>query len=308
MTPLTLTTSLHRLIPEWSHLNRHRMVIPGDLPPLLHRNLLQLADFLRAHLPLEIHQPGPRLGHLPPNSAIWVRDYHPLPAVEHRSQQVTHIAFDYEPAYAPRLSKDLVRQAQRHLAPQVMRATLILDGGNLIHNGQGDLVMTSRVLKDNQATEAELLLNLRQYLEVRHLIIVPEEPGDVTGHIDGFARFLSEDTIALNHYAGMPRAWNRWYLAVKEQLEQFFHILTIESEPPLPITGEGLPSAYGNRLNWIRHEDLIIFPAYGMQYDRHLAELLVAFGLEAIPAPEELFALPSHFGGSLHCLTAEFVV
>ncbi|GAB4422216.1 MAG: hypothetical protein OHK0011_00810 [Turneriella sp.] len=296
---------MRTLIPEWSADIRHRMVIPRRIHPAIRQSLKQLAAFLAQHIDLDIISSRQASIGLPENTAIWLRDYHPLPVSHGESGENGHIAFTYSPAYGPRLGAHAVLEVQQRLTPHAFVSELVIEGGNLVHNGRGDIVMTTRVLADNALTDKEFAAKLSEVIFVRHLILLPEEPGDITGHIDAAVRFITPHVVALNDYPGMPPVWRRWFDAVYGRLKTQFEIIQVNSEPPLEIYGERFPSVYGNRLNWIRHTDTVLFPSFGLAEDRRLPKTLAEFGLNAVPVPQDKFALLTHFGGSLHCLTAE---
>ena len=296
---------MRALIPEWSADLRHRMVIPRRTYPAIRQSLQQLAAFLSEHIALEIVSSRQATSGLPDNTAIWLRDYHPLPVRDSETGETGHVAFTYSPPYGPRLAAQTALEAQQRLTHNALVSDLIIEGGNLVHNGLGDIVMTTRVLTDNALTEEQFTARLSEVIFVRRLILLPEEPGDMTGHIDAAVRFVTPQVVALNYYPGMPTAWRRWFDEATAKLTPQFEIIHVKSEPPLEIYGERFPSVYGNRLNWIRDADTVLFPSFGLAEDRKLPKTLAEFGLKAVPVPQENFALLTHFGGSLHCLTAE---
>ena len=296
---------MRSLVPEWSADIRHRMVIPRRIHPAIKQSLQQLAAFLAQHIDLDIIFSRQASIGLPENTAIWLRDYHPLPVSDSETGERGHIAFAYSPAYGPRLAAHAVLEVQQRLTPHAFGSELVIEGGNLVHNGLGDIVMTTRVLADNALTDEQFTTRLSEIILVRNLILLPEEPGDITGHIDAGVRFITPNVVALNYYPGMPAVWRRWFDEVQARLRTQFEIIQVNSEPPLEIYGERFPSVYGNRLNWIRHTDTVLFPSFGLPEDRRLPKTLAEFGLNAVPVPQDKFALLTHFGGSLHCLTAE---
>lgn len=56
---------------------------------------------------------------------------------------------------------------------------------------------------------------LREKLNITRLIVIPEEPGDETGHVDGMVRFLSPETVAVGSY---PPEWKEGNRFMIEQL------------------------------------------------------------------------------------------
>jgi|JI10StandDraft_1071094.scaffolds.fasta_scaffold01502_22 agmatine/peptidylarginine deiminase len=301
------------LVPEWHVANIIRMACPREVHPAIHRNLSELAAFLNKHLPLEVLTPsaGEQTGTNETHenwsaSNIRLRDYHPLGVIDYDTQERNQVAFRYEPPDSYRGAAAGFTLCQQTLNKGCEYIPLMIAGGNLVHNGVGDLIMTERVLSDNIMSHGALAKQLRAHFEVRRLIVIPEQPGDATGHVDGSVRFVDADTVAVTTYPQSTAEFSRWYEAVKTKLHPHYRIIPIESEDPLEIRGDGMPSAFGNRLNWIRWRDKILFPSFRAEYDTNLVHVLAKESLHAVAVPQSLFELVSHFGGSLHSLTTEY--
>ncbi|HNN58638.1 MAG TPA: agmatine deiminase family protein, partial [Leptospiraceae bacterium] len=103
------------------------------------------------------------------------------------------------------------------------------------------------------------------------------KPGDVTGHTDGFLRYL---------------------------LEHQFAVVRIPCDDPVSEMRDEVSSAYGKRLNWIRLADVVLMPGYGTAGDAQARKVLESAGLRVEIAREDLTEI-SHHGGILHCITCE---
>ncbi len=301
------------LVPEWHEANIIRMVCPREIHPAIRRNLNEIAAFLHKHVPLQVltlsADPQAETNETHENwgaSNIWLRNYHPLGFIDYETQELSQIAFRYEAPDFYRSKPPGFALYQETFHSGCEHIQLMIAGGNLIHNGFGDLIMTERVLSDNIISQGALVKQLRAHFEVRRLIVIPEQPGDATGHVDGSVRFIDADTVAVTTYPRITAEFSSWYTAVKTKLHPHYRVIPIESDDPLEIRGDGMPSAFGNRLNWIRWRDRILFPSFGAEYETNLVQLLAKESLHAVPVPQPLFELVSHFGGSLHCLTAEY--
>lgn len=301
---------MRRLITDWEGSPTIRLVDPAGLRPYLSPAFSTLCNFLSHHVPIQIIRSKteresftPTGITLPQDCDIWLRDYHPMAIRGDRNLSSEFVAFRYAPQYLERK----VACAARLLVPNCEMSDLILDGGNLIHNGQGTIIVTERALSDNRLSHAALKKEYRKYFFVKELIVIPEEPGDITGHADGVVQFLSPAVVALNRYNAETEEQRKYCLFLMRTLRAHrLYVVLIDSEQPLSIYGEGIPSAWGNRINWLRWQDKVIFPAFGNERDIHTAEALERYGLLPIPVPIGLFELCTHYGGSLHCLTASF--
>lgn len=301
---------MRRLIADWEGSPIIRLVDPAGLRPYLSPAFSSLCNFLAQHVPIQIIRRESATessqSHgivLPQGCDIWLRDYHPLPIASDRNLSPEYVAFRYAPRY---LDKEIACTAHL-LASNCDLSNLILDGGNLIHNGQGTILITERALSDNHLSHAALERELRKYFFVKELIVIPEEPGDITGHADGTVQFLSLAVLAVNRYHAETEEQRKYRLLVMQTVRAHrLSVALIDSEQPLSISGEGIPSAWGNRVNWLRWQDKVLFPAFGNERDTRTAETLERYDLLPIPVPIGLFELFTHFGGSLHCLTASF--
>lgn len=301
---------MRRLIADWEGSPIIRLVDPAGLRPYLSPAFTALSDFLSEHVPIQILQRrierenlSPTGIILPQDCDIWLRDYHPLPLEADPHSASRYVAFRYAPQYLEREITSVVGL----LAPNCDESDLILDVGNLIHNGQGTVIVTERALSDNCLSHAALHRELCKYFIVKELIVIPEEPGDITGHADGLVQFLSTSVIAVNRYDGETEEQRKYRLLLMQILRSHrLSVVLIDSEQPLSISGEGIPSAWGNRINFLRWREKILFPAFGNKRDIHTAEALERYGLLPVPVPIGLFELFTHYGGSLHCLTASF--
>lgn len=80
------------------------------------------------------------------------------------------------------------------------RTELILDGGNLVDNYNGKVVVTDRFLEDNKLSYAQAKKELQVLLNVDEVAIVSSDDPDGLGHVDGMLMFIDENTIAINKY------------------------------------------------------------------------------------------------------------
>ncbi len=77
---------------------------------------------------------------------------------------------------------------------------IILDGGNVVKH-KDKVILTSKVFKENpDYSELNLITKLKNQLQVKQIIIIPQEPKDFVGHADGMVRFIDTDTVLVNQY------------------------------------------------------------------------------------------------------------
>lgn len=303
---------MKRLIPEWSGYPLLRLVDPSQSRPYLRQQFESLVAILKQHVLLQIcrdktdkqtNEPFvPILG----EADIWIWDYHPIGVVESETGHTTYVSFRYQPGYLCPGESQRAKATVNRLVENLDVSNIILDGGNLIHNGIGKIAITERALSDNQLSAAQFKAALSQHFEVPKLLVIPEEPGDITGHVDGSVRFLNPEVVAINQYHQETSQQRAYRLEVAHLLSRDFSIVSIPSEQPLEISGEGFSSAWGNRINWMRWHEKILFPAFGNQRDAETSEILNRYHLTPISLPIGALELYTHFGGSLHCITSPY--
>lgn len=305
---------MRRLLPEWSGYPLVRIVDPVERRPYLQRPFQSLFSLLKKHVLIqtcrpqvsgqpEQNEPGITL---PQESDIWIRDYHPVGIHDSETSRTDYLAFRYNPKYLDEERLPNSGAVNKQLVESPECSELIIDGGNIVHDGLGHIIMTERVLSDNNLSAAQLRTALSEYFEVRKLFFIPEEPGDLTGHADGSVQVLNPETAAISRYHSETEAQRAYRLKVASIVSKHFSTVSIPSEQPLEILGEGFPSAWGNRLNWLRWHEKILFPAFGNQRDAETSEILNRYHIAPVPVPIEAFELVTHFGGSLHCITAPY--
>lgn len=178
---------------------------------------------------------------------------------------------------------------------------LVLDGGNLTTNGKV-LILTERVLKDNpDRSEREITHLLRSTFDLDQVVLVPEEPGDKTGHIDGMVRWLSENHLLVNDCRSLSQSYaQRLMNSLSSQLPGTRITLI-----PYQLSRDkhkGWPDLAGNYTNFLLTKKATFVPIYGIPLDQEAKRILrTLFG--SIPAEFVQSTVISCYGGALNCIT-----
>jgi agmatine deiminase len=267
-------------------------VLPADIPPPAH------ADAARVHW---------RQGHV---GDIWIRDFAPLQATTGAA------AFIYDPDYAPTphsagVQQDLHRLLQS--APEfdglgpIARIDLRLEGGNVAHNGAATAIVTDKILSRNRnRSRREIERIMRDALALDRLVIVPCEPGDRFGHIDGMMRWLDEKRIILNDYSASDRAGRAFAADLRRVLDRKLGAIerVVIPYPASDRVYRGWPDAAGNYVNFLRTRSRVYLPLYGLPEDAIVREIFEGMFAERVSC---LYpgALPK-YGGVLNCIAWAF--
>jgi agmatine deiminase len=194
---------------------------------------------------------------------IWCRDYMPIQVAEERFVQ-----FRYTPDYLTGKYRRL--RADGEIGPKLpwvkncVRSEIVLDGGTIV-KWTDKVIMTEKVFDANPGwTRRKLLTELERMLEVDRVILIPVEPGDVTGHADGVVRFIERDLVLANDY----RLVDSCYQTELRRALRRAGLRVIEL-PYRPQTGHtrGIPSAVGCFANFLRVRGLVIVPRFGVIED-----------------------------------------
>lgn len=243
---------------------------------------------------------------------IWIRDYAPIATTTNHNS----IKASYNPLYFQKNEKLYAQQddtvgrvlAEKYLNMKITDLVcnsnkVILDGGNFIHNGNGIGITTNRIIADNEWLSIDEIHNtFKEQLGISKLIIIPVEPGDETGHIDGMVRFINETTIVVAAYTEHYKEGKDFMDGIAKQLVKDFKVIRITNETPQDQNAMEFPSAYGNYINFLRVGNKIFLPQYGItakdqnakeQYEKYFKVITVDKDIEKL----------SKLGGVLNCIT-----
>ena len=141
------------------------------------------------------------------------------------------------------------------------------------------------------------------------MIILPEEPEDDTGHIDGMVRFIDEKTLAVGSY---PEDWpvGKKFMdsiveKLRKELGEGYRIIRVPNGIPPDEKSEGMASAVGNHINFLRLGNKLLLPYYGIPEDEIAREVLqnALPGIEVIPVDIPGIKKLASKGGVLNCIT-----
>ncbi len=226
---------------------------------------------------------------------IWIRDFAPV-------SPGRPVRFSYRPRYLKPADARFIQAGfdlfARRRGLRFAAAGLVLDGGNLVDNGEGRAVVTSRVLEDNPGlTPGEAAAVLKSALGLSRLAIIPEEEGDATGHADGMVVWASADTLLLNRY---DEPFRSTVLAALEEGLPGVGVVEVEAIFS-PEVRDGFASACGLNVNAVTTERFIYVPVFGHPADGEFLETLRRHtDREVVPVNAESVC---SLGGSVRCLS-----
>lgn len=229
---------------------------------------------------------------------IWLRDVAPVVTTR-------LVKFQYAPNYLkPKDSHYLNGRFNKFLKSRYRysKSSLILDGGNLQWNGDQTVILTNQVYHDNPDwSKQEIVEELQDKLNIKHVIIISKEPGDVLGHSDGMVKFISSHKLFINDFSYEPGFLKQIEHQIRKQDPEMKFVVL-----PSAYTSKGqydkkIASAKGLYINMLETKQAIYFPMYGLKSDKKVMQLVAAQTNKKI-IPINVGKI-STLGGSIHCLT-----
>ena len=227
---------------------------------------------------------------------IWIRDFSPvLPSKQ--------VKFNYLPDSQPGNISNLIDNSFEDWFYEVglsygKKTSLILDGGNVVDNGANRVVVTNRFLWDNpQLTKYQAKKKLKNLLGVSQVAIIPELPGDATGHVDGMMMFTETNTILLQQ---LPQPQHSQTI---QELKAAFPGIKIVVVPDYyeDANWNGFSSACNIFINATVTDRFIYMPTFNTNYDNQMKALLQAnTSKEVVTVAAEGVC---HMGGSVRCMS-----
>jgi agmatine deiminase len=262
--------------------------------------ILKRYPVLFESLEAALEQRGIPYGLISGTRDIWCRDYMPIQVAED-----SFVQFKYDPRY-------LRYKKYRHTITDVdavceaigikpVKSKIRLDGGNLATSGS-KVIITDRVFSENPGYRKKRLLDeLKELLRVDRVIIIPECPGDMTGHADGLVRFSHEaggdhNTVYVSDLSSVcPRYFPKLYSALTQA--ELTPILIPYSSPKKYDRVD----ATGTYVNYLQVGKFVFYPVFGTKADASASRVFSRlFGSDAVPVRVGRLARE---GGVLNCIT-----
>jgi agmatine/peptidylarginine deiminase len=177
------------------------------------------------------------------------------------------------------------------------KSNYILDGGNVVDNYKGSIVVTERFLEENDLGYEEGVEVLMVEYGADYVAIIPYDD-EIMGHADGMVMFV-DDIVFVNRYD--EPFMSEVLAALEEGLPKGVEIVEVESDYELK-EWKDFSSACGININSIVTEDHIYVPTFGnTKYDRDFIATVAEYTDKEI---HTIDASPVCFmGGSVRCLS-----
>ncbi|MFT4175279.1 MAG: agmatine deiminase family protein [Luteolibacter sp.] len=257
-----------------------------------------------------------------PHNDVWCRDHGPIFVKQHETgaTAVTDWEFNAWGGKFPPwdLDNTIPAKVAAALHKPVFKGGMILEGGAIEINGQGQLLTTEAVLlnpnRNPHLDREQIEQLLRDGLGVSEILWLKHgiEGDDTDGHIDDLARFIDPATI-LTCVESNPLSSNRKILNDNlDRLKSFtapngrpFEIVEIPLPAACEVPGWRLPVLPASYVNFLIVNGGVLVPTFrqGKNDDRALGMLRELFpgreitGIDCLDLVEE--------GGTLHCISQQ---
>ncbi|MBU1111744.1 MAG: agmatine deiminase family protein, partial [Nanoarchaeota archaeon] len=242
--------------------------------------------------------------HVPTND-IWVRDFGPTTVLMGENSTPVFIWNPYVPLGLPGMLNDenVGAALAMYLNVPVYRLPVIVEGGNIITDGKGTIMMMESVLDNNAQVNREGLKEImKSYLGAENLVTFPAVPGEACGHIDMIVKFIDEDTLIVAEVSND----HPWYNSL-EDIAETLSDMTASNGEPYEIVRIMLPETVDDVQEWTYVNSLIlnnkvIVPVYGTPED----EIALNVYQEIMPEYEIVSVDESNYAaGAIHCQAKE---
>ncbi len=240
--------------------------------------------------------------------SIWSRDYGPV-GINEANNTLGIVDTTYR-HWAVRRNDDAMScKLANAFGAECYTTNLILDGGNYMTDGRGNVFVTSRIYDWNSSlTRAEVDDLLRSYLGAERVHVfdyaktASGAPADGTGHIDMFAKLVGDCKVIVAQTTDQP------FRTVTEKAAAYFANLRCAPGRNYEVTrvrGWTRGSTWYTYTNSLIVNKTVIIPFYNDAARN--AEAVQAYR-EALPGYEIVGVNTEAtivLGGSIHCITRE---
>jgi len=230
--------------------------------------------------------------------SIWVRDFMPV-----QIDQKTFVQFKYEPSYLKDFPEERSDPKEvcklNNIHP--IDSKINLDGGNVV-KWHDKVIISERVVEENYPlTKTNIIEEIEKILNAEVILIPDIHPAnDLTGHADGYIRFLDDKTILINE---LEREFDYWKRGVRKMISKYsFESIEI---PWFEHKDKKYPhSAIGIYINFLEIGSLIILPIFDIKgnRDEETIELFKEIYPEKYIEPIQINDIARE-GGLMNCIT-----
>lgn len=252
---------------------------------------------------------------------IWLRDILGFPMGDHIVKPIYKPSY-YKNVYTEDYLFELDKQTDaiiQHITGKYpVKMPLILDGGNLITNGDIGII-TDKCIRDNtDKSIAVINSTINDFLHIE-AVFVETSKNDLLGHSDGYVSFLDNKTLVVSEYPNIPflAADTTCVNKILDKFESKYDIVRVQDRPIAEKVQSGyntktdyLFSARGIYINFLNLGSTIVMPNYDLtssKESKYYNEINNSIINDRKYAVKNINSnLISSLGGVLRCLSFVF--
>jgi len=238
---------------------------------------------------------------------VWTRDYGPTSVLIGAEQRP---AFIWNPYYIRmqnyyKFDADAAAAAlSMNVDIPVYRLPMVIEGGNIITDGKGTVMLMESVLDVNPDIDKQKLKKIaKDYFGCTRLITFPPCKGEITGHIDMIVKFVDEDTVMV---CSSTKGY-KWYNNFENITHELSKMKSVNGKPytvirvPMPKTSNNAKNVW-SYINSLTLNKKVIVPIFNVPEDKEALEIYRS----AMPN-HEIVGIDFHRYpvGSVHCQSKE---
>lgn len=275
----------------------------ADARPLILVPSLAWASIVKAYLAKQASSVNAAL--LPiATDDVWIRDCGPH-FVKRQDGSFAIVATPYAPTEHNFQKHDNASQVEiaRAFGLPIHHLPLVIEGGNIISDGAGTMVMFDSVLEHNpERSIADMEQIVQDWFGMERLILFPALKDEVTGHIDMAVKFVDYQAVLVADVsAGHP--WKSNLDAIATTLANTrssrgtpYHVVRM----PAAETSRGSGS-FWSYVNSLTVNQSVILPFFDREQDNRAVEIYRSLGFSTVVGIDYRdFPL-----GSVHCQSKE---
>ena len=221
---------------------------------------------------------------------IWMRDFMPFCL-----DDGTLVSYIYEPDY---LQGVKYKNIKTKINYEINHIDLVIDGGNFVRY-KNKAIMTDKIFKENPSkTKDEIIEIIKTKCDLEDLIIIPKQPYDIYGHSDSMVRWIDENSVLVNDFSIESKTFNN--KLIKSLQKHHLNIKAMKYNNSFFTKDRN----WGAYLNFIKIENVLIVPIYGINEDILALEQLQNIYKNCIIEPIKFDSIIKN-GGALHCVSCE---
>lgn len=245
---------------------------------------------------------------------VWMRDYCPIFLLNRATGKKAAAKWifnawgeKYDDIIPDNQTGDKIAATIPHL--QLFKPGIVMEGGSIDVNGDGSLLTTEQCLlnknRNPNLPQGQIEQCLVDYLGINEIIWLGEgiAGDDTDGHIDDFARFVSEGAVVCAYEENKADENHKPLAAAHSVLSELFETIKLPMPSPIIDLEENrrLPASYAN---FYIGNKAVLLPVFGDKNDKLAIETMQSCfpGREIVPIHSN--ELVYGYGG-IHCVTQQ---